>query len=51
MSIPAEVSGVLVAVTAVNDGDDLPAFGVHGGENGGQFLGMGEADGVFNDGE
>jgi hypothetical protein len=45
-NLPAEVGGVLIAVTAMDDVEKLPAVVLHDGEDGGEFLGMGELDGV-----
>lgn len=42
----SEVGGMLVAVPAVDDVQQLPAIELHGGEDGGHFLRMRELGGV-----
>jgi hypothetical protein len=42
----SEVGGVLVAVPAVDDGEQLPSIDLHGGEDRGHFLRMRELQGV-----
>ncbi len=42
----SEVGGMLVAVPAMDNGEQLPAIELHGGEDRGHFLRMRELGGV-----